>query len=155
MAPGIVAKPDYDFNSTQRSGSGSITLKLNPWVVGVRAGFALLVVTLVLGIGFDILRRRSLSRHPASGTLMVVDERGVPLHSRGIGGRNYIKLTRFPATTRIRWMEVTSRSDTDSKAGLVHVKGRLDDSSAFGGSLSPGGGRLPLGKYKIYLTKTQ
>jgi len=101
------------------------------------------------------VRRRRLRPHPVRGVLMIVDERGFPLETRPVSGRNRLKLKQFKATTHIKWMEVTCRNDNDSKASIVQVNGRLDDGMSFGGTLSPGPGRLPLGRYRAYLTKPQ
>ena len=155
FAAGLTPTTAYDLDPAATTAQGVIALGLNPYVIGARSLTAAVLIGLVLVGAADFVRRRRLRPHPVRGVLMIVDERGFPLETRPVSGRNRLRLKSFKATTHIKWMEVTCRNDNDSKASIVQVNGRLDDGMSFGGTLSPGPGRLPLGKYRAYLTKPQ
>jgi hypothetical protein len=153
MVPNLPLRTNYMVADPQGQAAGAIRLVENWWWVGLLAAIGFVSVGTVTGTALGLVRNHQASQHPAKGTLQIVNEFGLPTWARTMNGRNHLVFKQLPATTHIKRLEVRCNTDDESKRGVVQVTAILDDGTPVRGTLAPGPQRLPLGRYKFYLTK--
>jgi hypothetical protein len=154
VASSVKTQPAYVIPDANRAAQMTVQLRENPFWLAL---WILLIAALVGLIAYLILRRlrlRQLSRHPATGTIVVENEYGQILASRTIAGRNQLILKEFPTVTHLKRLEIRCANEQDSKQGAVQFSAVLDNGQRSAGRLTPGNMRTPLGQYKVYLRKS-
>lgn len=149
----VRTQPAYVIPEANRTAQVVVQLRENPFWVALWIAIITALAGLIAYIIFHRWQLQQLSKHPATGTIVVENEYRSILASKTIAGRNYLVLKEFPPATQIRKLEIRCTNELDSKQGVVQFSAQLIDGSRAAGRLSPGGPRTPLGKYKVYLRK--
>lgn len=149
----VTTKPAFVMLEAQRQNQANVQRAENPYWLLLWAVIIVVIVGLIIGFLVRRIRLKRLSVHPARGTLQIENVQGIPLTTLTLGGRNYLKYQKLSPMTHIKQLEVWCKTDADSKAGRVHIRAQLDDGSIAKGMLSPGGGKIQLGKYQLYIRK--
>lgn len=154
VVPAVKTQPAYVIPDANRSAQAIVQLRENPFWLALWIAIITVLAGLIAYIIFHQWQLRQLSKHPATGTIVVENEYGQILASRAIAGRNYLILKEFPPATQIRKLEIRCTNEIDSKQGAVQFSAQLMDGGRAAGRLSPSSMRVPLGKYKVYLRKS-
>lgn len=154
VASSVKTQPAYVIPDANRSAQATVSLRENPFWLALWIAIITLIVGLITYMIFHRWQLRQLSKHPASGTIVVENEYGQILNSRTIAGRNYLVLKEFPVATHLKRLEIRCANEQDSKQGAVQFSALLDDGKRTAGRLTPGGMKVPLGQYKVYLRKS-
>lgn len=154
VVPAVRTQPAYVIPVASRSAQAQVQLRENPFWLALWIAIIVAFVGLIAYLIFHQWQLRQLSKHPASGTIVVENEYGQILASPTIAGRNRLVLKGFPTQTQIKRLEIRCANETDSKQGAVQFSAQLIDGTRTSGRLARGGGRVVLGRYKVYLRKT-
>ncbi len=150
----VKTQPAYVIPDANRSARMTVQLRENPFWLALWIAISAALVGLIAYVIFQRWQLRQLSKHPATGTIVVENEYGQILTSRTIAGRNYLVLKDFPTATQLKRLEIRCVNEVDSKQGVVRFSAQLIDGSRTAGRLAPGSMRAPLGKYRVYLRKS-
>lgn len=147
----------YLYDERHRTQTLSLARIRHPLHIPILLGALLTLLVVSTGSHLAMRRYRSITKHPCTGRLYLVDSASVPLWQHGLDNynRNHIVIkSGFNPLTRVTKMEILCQSEADNQAGRVQVKVWLDRNKTptVDRSLGPKS-EVKLGKLGFWLLK--